>query len=124
MKLKPGDMDQFIEAWKELDREATSFMPTKELRRLLFMLKWPNGFADYKELYGVEPQPRVVTERLRELAIPDRDGKLAFHVHFAKVGIAIEVVVSATGIFVGPSHLRAVEGPNYFEKLGGFFCSV
>ena len=50
MKL-PGDkMDEFIEAWKELDREASTYIETKNLRKLLFMKSeesvtpsgWPN----------------------------------------------------------------------------------
>ena len=51
-------MEDFVEAWKELDREATSFMPTKELRRLLFMLDFPHGFKDYKARFGRDPRRR------------------------------------------------------------------
>jgi hypothetical protein len=61
-------------------------MQTKDLRRLMFMLNHPIGFKDYKAQFGSDPDPRVVTERLRDLAIPDRAGKVSFHDTLEAIG--------------------------------------
>ena len=73
LSLPQDAMEQFVECWKELDREATTYMETKNLRKLLFMLDTPFGFR------GSNPPPKLVNEKLASLAIPDRQGKVAFH---------------------------------------------
>jgi len=80
MKLNRAQMDDFIDAWKELDREGTSFMPTKDLRKLLFLLNEPLGFEDYAANHdGREPTAFEVNQRLQDLSIPDRVGQVAMH---------------------------------------------
>ena len=61
-----------MEAWKELDREATSFMPTKELRRLLFTLECIRACASkHRELSA-----RNEEEEFFGSPLPQRCGQL------------------------------------------------
>ena len=89
MKLTAEGILQFQTAWQELDRDANMYVETKSLRKLLFLLDMPHGFANYKDLPkildkdgnntggggGQDPTPKQVTERMNALAIPDRQGK-------------------------------------------------
>jgi len=79
MKLPGAAMEQFIEAWKDLDHEASNFIDTKNLKTLLEGIDCPHGFADWKEKYGREPTAHEVTDRLVSLAIPDRSGRINFY---------------------------------------------
>jgi len=97
MSLPGAAMDEFVDAWKELDREATAYMETKNLRTLLFSLKQPYGFADYVETKGAKPTAAEVTGRLVDLDIPDRQGKVAFH----------DVLEAIGRVAVGPVELPA-----------------
>ena len=74
MKLNKGQIEAFVEAWKEVDPEATHFMPTKDLRNLLMLLDRPLGFRDWPD------RPAgTITEHLKQLEVPDRAGSVAFH---------------------------------------------
>ena len=82
MKLPPEAMEQFVDAWKDFDREASNYMDTKNLRKLLFKLDGPYGFADYKpDANGkaTMPPPKEVTAHLTALDIRDLGGKVGFH---------------------------------------------
>ena len=80
LSLPQDAMEQFVECWKELDREATTYMETKNLRKLLFMLDTPFGFR------GSNPPPKLVNEKLASLAIPDRQGKSRFTMCLRRLG--------------------------------------
>merc|ERR1711998_134942 len=73
-KLSQSQIEQFQDAWKEIDPEATHFMPTKDLKRLLLLLEPPLGFKD-----AADRTPAAITEHLKQLEVPDRAGMVAFH---------------------------------------------
>jgi len=74
MKLNQTQIEQFVEAWKELDPDATHFAPTKKLKELLLLLDEPLGFKN-----AANRSPAAVTTRLKALEVPDRAGMVAFH---------------------------------------------
>ena len=74
MKLSPSQIENFVDAWKELDPDATHFMPTKDLKKLLLLLDAPLGYRD------TPPADSATrTEHLKSLEVPDRAGSIAFH---------------------------------------------
>jgi hypothetical protein len=90
MKLPPPQMEHFLECWSRYDKDATCFMETKNLKNLIMDLQAindeePIGFSDFRDwCYRTghdvrDATAREVTERLQVLAIPDREGKVAFH---------------------------------------------
>ena len=74
MKLNTSQIEQFQEAWKDVDPEATHFMPTKDLKKLLLLMDPPLGFKD-----SADRSAAAITEHLKLLEVPDRAGSVAFH---------------------------------------------
>ena len=71
----PGQIEAFVEAWKDVAPGATHFMPTKDLKKLLLAMEPPLGFLGV-DLKG---NASLVTEKLKSLEVPDRAGNVAFH---------------------------------------------
>jgi len=81
MKLPKAQIENFVEAWKEVDPEATHYMATKDLRRLLMLLEPPLGFLGRENLGASE-----VTDFLKDLEVPDRESGVAFHEVLEAIG--------------------------------------